>query len=66
MSLCVILDPFAEKEVGYWNFNDGTILNNGTGADLLGNGDGDGVILYDISRNTRVIQCRGFNCFKFS
>ena len=39
--------------------------NLGRSADVLPDGTGDGIILYDMGRNSRVIQCQAHNCFDF-
>ena len=40
--------------------------NLGRSADVLPDGTGDGVVLYDMGRNTRVIQCNNTgDCFNF-
>ena len=57
--------------VGHWTFDDGTMLNEGTGAPTLGDGtQTTGVIVEVLDRSTKVMHCKGGdggadeNCFE--
>ena len=60
------LDPLEEDGSAYFTFDDGQMKNLGRSANVLPDGTGDGIVLYDMGRNSRVIQCQTPNCFDFS
>ncbi|XP_066926904.1 uncharacterized protein [Clytia hemisphaerica] len=68
---CETLDPLAMEGVGHWTFDDGTMLNEGTGRSTLGDGtQTTGVIIEVLDRSTKVMHCKGAsgaiseNCFE--
>uniref|UniRef100_A0A7M6DKF6 EGF-like domain-containing protein n=1 Tax=Clytia hemisphaerica TaxID=252671 RepID=A0A7M6DKF6_9CNID len=62
---CQDLDPLEEDGSVYFTFDDGQMKNLGRSGDVLTEGTGDGLVIYDIARNTRVLQCNLTNCFDF-
>ncbi|XP_066932388.1 uncharacterized protein [Clytia hemisphaerica] len=62
---CQDLNPLEEDGSVYFTFDDGQMKNLGRSGDVLTEGTGDGLVMYDIARNTRVLQCNLTNCFDF-
>jgi len=63
----IIADPLHQLSAGFWTFDDGVGENFGrgkhyTGDAIIGSG---GRIISVPERSGKVIQCTGYDCFKF-